>query len=180
MERKTSRDWRYLDTEADRRALIEDMRRVRAAVVTAARAVPPAQHGVPRYHGWTLNAMLAHLQLSDSLALMQIKFALIGLHPRFSLSLLNRFNAMTTRWFHKRVIASTLRQIERDETRIAEFILRLPMDGFTRPVYYIAGECELTVERAVQAYFLHHWQEHLTTMQKADGMFYEPPNMGRA
>ncbi|MDZ4766353.1 MAG: hypothetical protein SGI73_17565 [Chloroflexota bacterium] len=179
MERKTSRDWRYLDSEADRRALIEDIRRVRLAVVTLARAVPPDQQALPRYHGWSLGAMLAHLHLSDSLALLQIKVALIGVHPAFSLKLLNRFNGTTTRWFQKRVVATTIRQIESGEARIADFILRLPMDGFSRPLYYTAGETELTAERAVQAYFLHHWQEHLTTMQKVEGMFYEPPNMGR-
>jgi hypothetical protein len=171
MERGTSRDFRYLDTEIERKDLVADIRQVRRAVVRLAEALPPTVHDQPRYHGWTPNAMLAHLHLMDNLELLAIQMALLGLHPPLSSGVLDGFNALTARLFQKRVMAATLKGIARNEQRITDFILRLPIDRFSRPVYYPPQNTYLTVERALQAFFLFHWQEHLATMHKVEGMY---------
>ena len=49
------------------------------------------------------------------------------------------------------------------------------MDKFTHQVWDPSADQYLTVERAVQVAFLFHWQEHLITLQKVEGVFYEPP-----
>lgn len=171
MERGTSRDFRYLDSDIDRQELVGDIRQVRRAVVRLAEALPAAVHDQPRYHGWTPNAMLAHLHLMDNLSMFSIQLALLGIHPPISSGVLDRFNGLTANWFQKRVMASTLKGIARNEKRISEFVMRLPIDRFSRPVYYPPQNTYLTVERAMQAFFLFHWQEHLTTMQKVEGMY---------
>jgi hypothetical protein len=33
----------------------------------------------------------------------------------------------------------------------------------------------LTVEQAVQEFFLYHWRDHLNTMRQVDDIHYEPP-----
>ena len=53
--------------------------------------------------------------------------------------------------------------------------MQLPIDRYTREVYHPPSGSYLTVERALQQYFLFHWQEHLQTMQRVEGIYYEPP-----
>lgn len=180
MDTKTQREWRFLDTEADRQALIAEIRRVRRAVIALANSVPADRHAAPRYHGWSLSAMLMHLYVMDSLGMLQIKAALIGISPRLPLTVIDAFNGLSAAVFRHRLIATTIRQIEAHQERIGAFILALPVDKFTLPVWHPPSRTYLTVERAVQAYFLYHWEEHLATMQKVDGIHYEPPNFGRA
>ena len=45
-----------------------DIRRVRQSVIQMAESVPPERHYEPRYHGWSLAALLAHLNTIDNLA----------------------------------------------------------------------------------------------------------------
>jgi hypothetical protein len=167
--------YRYLDGDDERRELVADIARVRRAVVQFAESQPPTRHYEPRYHGWTLAAMLAHLHTVDSLALMQIQMSLLGVRPPLPLPLVNWLNDRMARVFRERLVTTTLKGIRSREKRIADLILRLPMDKFSKPVYHPPSESYLTVERVVQAYFLNHWQEHLQTMQRAEGIFYEPP-----
>jgi hypothetical protein len=180
MNINTQREWRFLDTEADRQALIADIKRVRRAVITLARGVPLDKHAEPRYHGWSVSAMLMHLYVIDSLGMLQIKAALIGISPRLPMAALNGFNNACARLFRQRLIETTIRQIETHQERISAFILALPIEKFTAPVWHPPSRAYLTVERALQAYFLFHWEEHLATMHKVDGIHYEPPNFGRA
>lgn len=170
-----SRNYRYLDGDRERQELIDDIRRVRRAVVQMAEAVPENRRYEARYHGWSLAALLAHLVISDRLSLWAIQWALAGVRPPVPSPLLHGFNALSARIFRKRVISTTLRGLRADEKRIAGFIRRLPMDKFTRMVYDPTGDAYITVERAVQVCFLFHWQEHLQTLQKVEGVYYEPP-----
>lgn len=167
---------RYLDGDAERRALVADIHAVRQTVIMLARDIPQEEWYDPRYHGWSLAAMLSHLHFMDSLALMQIKLALVGIHLSVSSKTLDRINDMTSRFFRRRLLTTTIRDIEKNEPRIDDLILRLPMERFTRTLKYPPTGETLTVERAVQQYFLFHWQHHLATMQSdGDDVYYEPP-----
>ncbi len=176
MDSELNRDFRYLDTPAERQELVGDIHRVRRTLVTLAQGVPPDKHFEPRYHGWTLAALLAHLNTTDNLALTAMKLSLVGIRPPLSLGALNQFNDFTARVFRQRLVSTTLRSLERGEKRIADFIMTLPMDRFTREIYHPPSSRYLTIERALQQYFLFHWQEHLQTMQRVEGIFYEPPS----
>jgi len=175
MDSGLHRDFRYLDTDADRQELVADIRRVRQSVIQTAESVPQDRHYEPRYHGWSLAALLTHLNTIDSLALIEIKLSLLGIRPAIPLSTLNWFNDSTARLFQRRVVATTLHGMQGNEKRIVDLILTLPMDRFTREVYHPPSGCYLTVERALQQYYLFHWQEHLQTLQRVEGIYYEPP-----
>lgn len=175
MDSEFSRKFRFLDSEADRQELAADIHRVRQAVITLAESVPLDRHYEPRYHGWSLAALLAHLNTMDSVALLGIQLALVGIRPPLPLKLLDRFNDQTARLFQRRVVAATIRGIQAKEDPIISLILTLPMDRFTREVYHPPSERYLTIEQALQQYFLFHWQEHLQTLQRGEGIYYEPP-----
>jgi hypothetical protein len=174
-ESGVSREFRYLDTEAERQDLVADIRRVRQSVIQMAENVPPERHYEPRYHGWSLAALLAHLNTIDNFALFAIKLSLLGIHPPLSPNALDQFNDLTAKLFHQRLVSTTIRQMRTNEKRICDFIMTLPMGRFTHEVYHPPSRSYLTVERALQQYFLFHWQEHLQTMQRVEGIYYEPP-----
>ncbi len=175
MQSGISREFRYLDTESERQELVAEIRRVRQTVIQLAENVPQERYYEPRYHGWSLAALLAHLHTIDNAALIGMKLSLIGLQPPVSLAVLNSFNDATARLFQRRVVATTIRGLQRNEAHIIDFILTLPIERFTCQVYHPPSGGYLTVERAVQQYFLFHWQEHLQTMERVEGIYYEPP-----
>ena len=175
MSKDVKREYRFLDSDDDRQALIADLRRVRREVINLARQMPEARWYEPRYHGWSLAAMLGHLQMMDALSLRLIQLALVGIRIPVSEETLNAFNDVMARVFRKRVVTTTLRGLEQGEDRLADFIMRLPMDRFSRMVYDPAISAYLTVEQAVQELFLYHWQDHLQTLRQAEDMLYEPP-----
>ena len=175
MDSQFNREFRYLDGTAERHELIKDIHRVRQSVISLAEAVPPDKQFEPRYHGWSLAALLAHLNTIDNVTLLAIKLSLIGFHPPLPLSALNQFNDLTARLFQRRLVETTIRGMNRNEKRIADFIMTLPMERFTRQVYHSPSGAYLTVEQGLQQFFLFHWQEHLQTMQRVEGIFYEPP-----
>lgn len=175
MTKDIKREYRFLDGEADRQALVEDIRRVRREVLRLADLVPEARWYEPRYHGWSLAAMLGHLHLSDNLTILNIQMGLIGLTVPVSSGVWNRMNAFTARVFKGRIVETTVRGIQKNEARIAKFILQLPVDKFSRRVYDPPIDRYLTVEQAVQEFFLFHWQDHLRTMHIAEGIYIEPP-----
>jgi hypothetical protein len=172
---QTASDFRFLDSEADRQTLINDIRRVRQNVTQLIEALPADKIYVPRYHGWTPAAMLAHLHLTDNLSLMALKLALAGLPLPISSGLWDQMNDAASRLFARRVLATTLRGIKANENRIADFILQTPVKGFSKRFYYPPINRYVTVEQALQVLFLHHWQQHLKTIEGAEGYFYEPP-----
>jgi hypothetical protein len=162
--------YRYLDTEADRQRLLADIREVRHTVVQMIEHVPEDQWYEPRYHGWSLAGMLGHLQFMDSANLLLIKAGLLGISIPIPPQTLNSFNNFLSRVFQKRVVKTSIQGIQRREAPLEEFIMNLPIDKFTRQVFYPPMGKNLTVEQAVQVLFLHHWQEHLQTMQEVEGI----------
>jgi hypothetical protein len=161
--------FRYLDSDADRRELVADVQAVRAAVIGRILALPAAAHHVPRYHGWSPAAMLTHLHLIDSLARIQITFGLIGIAPPIPMRLIDPMNDAFSRWMRARVVSSTVRSLGTGEKAIVRLILTLPMSRFSRRVFYPALGEYLTIERALQAYFVYHWRSHLETIAAVDG-----------
>jgi hypothetical protein len=172
---QTKHEYRFLDTEADRRALVEDIQHVRRDLLKIAQLVPQERWYEPRYHGWSLAAMLGHLQLMDRLLLWLLSLGIIGVQIPLSRQNLDMFNDMMARVYKRRVVEATLRGLDKNEKRITDFIMRLPMDKLSRSVYDPALETTLTVEQGIQEFFLYHWQEHLQTLRLADDMHYEPP-----
>lgn len=169
------RDYRFLDGEAERLALIEDIKQVRREVFKMAELVPKEKYYEPRYHGWSLAAMLGHLQLMDNLRMWMIELAVLGIPLPIPLSLLNAFNDGMAQIYRRRLVETTLRGMQKKERGIEDFILRMPVDKFSKTVYDPALEKSLTVEQAVQEFFLYHWRDHLETMRKIDDIHYEPP-----
>jgi hypothetical protein len=169
-------EFRFLDTEQERKDLLEDIRQVRLTVVRMAEAVPEDRHFEPRYHGWSLAAMLTHLYVMDRIGMWQIKLALLNLAPAVSIEVINVLNDSCARLFQRRLLATTLQGIQKQEARIVEMVTTLPLDRFSKRMYYPPLGTYLTIERGIQAYYLFHWHEHLTTMQKAEGLYYEPPS----
>ncbi len=186
VEKKVARDerlmagnldptYRYLDTQEDREALIKDIQQVRQEVLRMSEVVPEEQWYEPRYHGWSLAAMLGHLQLMDRLNMWLIQAALVGLRPAISMTLLNQFNDFMARIYQRRLMEASLRGLERRQRLIEDFIMRLPIERFTAQVFHPPSNKYLTVEQALQMLFLYHWQEHLKTMREVEGMSYQPP-----
>src|SRR5262249_23647404 len=129
-----SREIRYLDTDAERQELAADIRRVRQAVIQLAESVPEERHFEPRYHGWSLAAMLSHLNTIDQLSMWMIKLALLGIRPRISPETNDWLNDTSARIFQRRVVATTIRGMRKFEPSIIDFIMTLPMDRFSREV----------------------------------------------
>ncbi len=158
----------FLDSDSDRDELIQQMTDVREQVRAIALRVPEEEWYTPRYHGWSLGAMLGHLNLSDNLGLLQIQLAMRGLNLRLSSTMWDRFNNFTTRIFQRRVVTASLQSMDNNLPRIAEFIRKLKVEVFTRDVFYPPANKNVTLEQAVQVYFLFHWRQHLETMQQTE------------
>ncbi|MBC8098521.1 MAG: DinB family protein [Armatimonadetes bacterium] len=172
------RTYRYLDSAEDRQQLIAEIRTMRAAVLRVAAGVPEAEAYTPRYHGWSLAAMLAHLHIADRFALLVIQAALLNIYPRIPMRWINQANGISAPRTQIRNLAVCKADIAHMEPRIAAFITRLPVERFSKPVYYPPIEAYTTVEKALQDYFVYHWQEHLTTMCAVEGIP-QPPQARR-
>jgi hypothetical protein len=168
------RPYIYLDTEADRMQVMTELARIRVSVLNVIEIVPETEWYTPRYHGWSLAAMLGHLNTVDNLAMLQIQAALLNIRLAIPLGLVNWSNGWMARLYQRRLIAASRRGIVKNEKRIADFIRYLPVDKFSKAVYYPPFEHYTTVERALQDYFIFHWQEHLQTMLRVEGI-QQPP-----
>jgi len=167
-EQQQQTNYIFLDGEAERQSLIEQIHTVREEVVSLANQVPEADWYKARYHGWSLAAMLSHLNVMDNLSVLSLRLALLGIKVPVATPFLDGFNALTVGIFQKRVVTTTLRSIPKNEKRISDLILSLPLDRMTREIHDPNLQKYLTVEQALQSFFLHHWQEHLRTMRAAE------------
>lgn len=159
----------FLDTDEDRQQLIAEIAAVRAAVREMAATIPESEWYTPRYHGWSLAAMLAHLNVADNFAMLTLRLALVGIHPRLGMGKLNWWNDFSSRIFKARLVPSTLQSMSKNEARIADFIQHVPMNRLSRTLYHpVVGA--LTVEHGIQEYFLYHWKGHLQTMREAEDL----------
>jgi len=175
MTDNSSSTYRYLDTDADRKQLADDFSRTRRLVLQLIDQLPEDKWYEPRYHGWSPAAMLAHLHLMDNLSLLLIQAALVGIRPPIGRRMLDSFNDFMSGVFKRRVVATTRKGVEKNEARLTDFILNLPMDKFTVQVYHPGLGRFITVEQALQSLFLFHWEDHLRLMREVEGIYYEPP-----
>jgi hypothetical protein len=173
MANEVPRTYRFLDNQEDREDLIADIRRVRRLVLHAVNDLPHDKWYEPRYHNWTPAAMLGHLHLMDNVLLYLTQMALVGIRPRISAGMRDHFNDRTAGIFKNRLVDTTIKSIQKNEQRIGDFILRVPVERFTREVYSPVWQTFLTVEQGMQEFFLYHWQDHLQTIRQVEDMHYE-------
>ena len=172
-EQKSIPNYLFLDGKPEREQLIRDIAEVKQEVATILGNLPEDEWYTPRYHGWSPAAMLAHLNMVDALSLWTIKLALLGFAPTMSQGMLNQMNDMMAKIFRKRVMQASLTSMERNQKRVADFVENLPMNRFSRKVFNPATQTYLTVEQAIQTFFLHHWHLHLATIRQVEGI--QPP-----
>jgi len=173
---EAKREYRSLDTDENRRALVSDMKRIRQEALRLINLVPKDKWYEPRYHGWSPAAMMSHLHSMDNLTLSMMQAAMRGVALPVPKSALNLFNNVMSRVFKTRNMEATLLDIQKNEARLIAFVLRLTPDQFQHKLYDPWLECYLTVEESVQEFFFIHWEGHLQTVRDAeDKGFYEPP-----
>ncbi len=166
-------DYIFLDGTEERELLIDRIGQARQGVRLVIDSVPEDLWYTPRYHGWTPAAMLGHLNLSDNLSLLLLRSALLGLRLKLSARQLDHLNNISARLFQKRLVAASLRSMERNQQRLADFVLHLPINKFSLQVYNPGTQTFTTVERGLQEFFLFHWEDHLKTMRQVEGI--QPP-----
>ncbi len=169
---QTTYPYVYLDSEQDRKQLITKIKEVRREVLALIDAMQDTDYYEPRYHGWSLAATIAHLNMSDSLGMLLIRAALVGIPVRVSAQQNDSINDFMAKVFKRRLVTTSRQSVEKNQKRIADLILTLPMDRFSRTVY-MPGQGDLTIEKALQYLYLFHWQHHLNIMREVEGI--QPP-----
>ncbi len=172
----------YLSLESDenKRTLVADMKRIRQDALRLVQLVPKDNWYEPRYHGWSLAAMMSHLHSMDNLTISGMQAAMRGVSVPLPKSALNMFNTVMSRIYKTRDVETTLLDIQKNEARLIAFVLRLTPDQFRRKMHDPWLESYLTIEEAVQEFFFIHWEGHLQTVRDAeDKGFYEPSASGK-
>jgi hypothetical protein len=169
-----SRNYIYLDSMEDRQGLVAEVKRVRAAVLSVADVVPESEWYTPRYHNWSLGAMLGHLTSMDGITLLLIQSALLNIRPPVPMSIVNRLNNWMAGVYQNRLVEGSKKSAMKNEARICDFIMRLPIHQMSKSVYYSPFEQYTTVEKALQDFYVYHWLEHLHTMRSVEGI-QQPP-----
>ena len=172
------RKYMFLDDEADRKQFIALMDETRSAVLEVVHNTPENQWYEPRYHGWSLAAVLGHLNLTDNFGMLQIKLGMRGIAIPLSPNFWDSLNNLTANLFRKRLVQVSIDGMKKNQPRIASFIMELPVNKFTQRVFYPPQNKYLTVEQAVQTYFLFHWQDHLQTLRAGGEMQTESADNG--
>ncbi len=165
----------YLDGPEERTALIDAIKQVRRAVAALAEGVPEGHHYTPRYEGDSLATTLAHLATADAAGLWLLNASVNGFYIRIPAFVVEAVDQLLRWVFQRRLVDVSLAGIARKQAQIIEFIESLPMDRFTADVHHPGIKEPLTVERALQMYFLHHWQAHLRIMQQVEGVEEDTP-----
>lgn len=158
----------YLDTPQDRQEVLKRVKLVRDAVNIVVQQVSQADWYTPRYHGWSVAVMLAHLNWVDRLALITLKAALLNIKPRVGMASVDRMNDFSARWFAQRTVESSRHTMQKNVTRISDFVTYLPMDKLSKAVFYPLHNEYTTVEKALQHYFIGHWVYHFHEMLTVD------------
>lgn len=166
----SQREYIFLDGDAERQQLIDELARVRADFERFIDALPESEWYTPRYHGWSPAAMWGHLNWIDTLSLWVIKAALLGIRPQLSMNTVNMMNDFTARLFQKRLIEASRKGTHKQLKNLEGFIMQLPMSRFSTPLYSPPAGQMTTVERALQDFFLFHWQTHLNEMRETEGI----------
>jgi hypothetical protein len=174
VKKNNSKPYIFLDGAAERKTLILSVTALRRQMYNLTEHIPQADWYTPRYGAWSLAGVLGHLNFHDSMSLTAIRMALIGLRPATSLKMLQRVNRITVRVFRSRVIETSLQSMEQNEHRIIDFIMGLSMSKFTMRVWDPRYQQFLTIEKAIQDFWVFHWSHHIEQIQVAEGI--TPPS----
>ncbi len=159
----------FLDDENDRKRFLERVHAIRQDVIELIQRIPQEKWYESRYHGWSLGAMVAHLNLVDNFSLLSIKLALVGVRPAVSMPMIDQINGLTASLFRNRLVQTSVKSVYANEQRIADFLLQLPISKFSTQIYDPPLGKLITIEQYIQERFLFHWQRHLSTMQQVEG-----------
>ncbi|MBZ0280920.1 MAG: hypothetical protein K8L97_09270 [Anaerolineae bacterium] len=174
MNATIEREYYSLATEENRRILIADMKKVRQEALLYTQIVPQEKWYEPRYHGWSLAFLLAHLQMMDNLTRQLMQAAMLGISLPSTMGLVNFFNDSAARLFKQRKVENAIRQIQQDEPKLIAFVLKATHPKLGRRLYDPAIDRVLTVEQAMQEFFVYHWRWHIEDIAVVDGRMDEP------
>ncbi|MEL6148323.1 MAG: hypothetical protein AAFV33_11585 [Chloroflexota bacterium] len=160
----------YLDGADEREQVIERLREVRQAVLNIADQLPESHHYSPRYNGQSLAVMLARLHMFDRTMLWMIRAASNGYPLRIPRGAVGFVDAVARWTFQKRLVEVTMRGVRKQEQEIIEFVRTVPLDALSKDVPHPGKKDVYTVERAIQVFFIHHWEQQLMLMQQVDGV----------
>ncbi|MEM6283840.1 MAG: hypothetical protein AAF787_16735 [Chloroflexota bacterium] len=160
----------YLDGTDEREQVADRVREVRRAVLHIAEQLPESHHYSPRYNGQSLAVMLARLHMFDRAMLWMIRAASNGYPIQVSRSMVGFFDAIARWAFQKRLVEVTVRGVRKQEQEIIEFVRTIPIDALSKDVPHPGKNDVYTVERAIQVFFIHHWEQQLMLMQQVDGV----------
>lgn len=160
----------YLDGQEEREQLIAQVQEVRQGILNLAKQVPEPHHYLPRYGHHSLAAMLVHLWLFDSAMLWLIRAAANGYTLRPAKRFIRLLDYILMRFFRKRLVSITIKNIQNREDEICEFIRTIPVDKLSADVYHPGKRNPYTIERALQIYFVQYWQHYFKVMQHVDGV----------
>src|SRR5690348_2738800 len=110
--------YRSLESDENRRALIADMKKIRQDGLRLVQLVPKDKWYEPRYHGWSLAAMMSHLHSMDNITLNMMQAAMRGIALPLPKSALNMFNNVMSRVMKTRDVETTLLDIQKNEARL--------------------------------------------------------------
>ena len=175
----TRRDYRFLDDEEDRLQFIARMREVRESFIAMRSIVPEARWYEARHDGWSLAAILGHLQWMDRLHLLQVQLAIWNLPFPFSARTWERVSGWQQRLFRRRLTKSSVDGIRAALPDQEAFILQLAVDDFSKRLTYAPTGQTLTVEQAVQEFLYFFWLDRLRALRIAEGLHPTPGDLSR-
>ncbi len=173
------RDYEFLDDEVDRRQFIARMREVREAVIGLRSVVPEARWYEARHEGWSLAALMGHLQWMDRLHLLQVQLAIWNLPFPFSARTWARVSGWQQRVFRRRLLRSSVNGIRAALPDQESFVLQLSVEDFSKRLTYAPTGQTLTVEQAVQEFLLFYWRDQLRALRIAEGLRQAPGDLPR-
>ncbi len=173
------REFRFLDGEDDRLQFIARMREVREAFIAMRSVVPEARWYEVRDEGWSLAAIMGHLQWMDRLHLLQVQLAIWNLPFPFSARTWERVTGWQQRIFQRRLMKSSVDGIRGALPDQEAFVLHMAVDDFSKRLTYAPTGQVLTVEQAVQEFLLFFWQDRLRALRIAEGLHSTPGDLPR-
>jgi hypothetical protein len=163
----------YFDGPEERETVIRQIQEIRAEVQQIAEQVPEQHHFLPRYGGRSLAVTLVHLQFFDMAALWFVQASAnlrddAKLHP--PRALVRSADRIVLQFFKRRRVATTLKDIQKKEGEICDYIREVPLELLHKDVCHPGRREPYTVEKALQVYFVHYWQRHLALMRQVEGV----------
>lgn len=163
------KDFVYFDGDAEREEVVRRVQDVRQEVFTLANQVPETDHFNKRYFWRSLSQLLIDMWSRDVGGLLLINLAAQGMSFRPPDKWVTNIRRARLSFYKQRPIAATLRDLQHKEADIVRFIREVPLDVIHRDVYPPRKLVQpMTVEEAVQFYFVMRWQQDLDLMRKIE------------